>query len=44
MEMAVLPRTNTSRSLEAHGGDPKTGFLACHIGNERCKTFLGKCD
>jgi len=43
METPALPRTNASRSPEAHG-DLKTGFLACHKGNEGLKTFLGKCD
>jgi hypothetical protein len=43
MEMPAHPRTDTSRSPEAHG-DPKTGFLACHTGNDGLKTFLGKCD
>ena len=43
MEIPALPSTDTSRSLEAHG-DPTTRFLACHIGNDGLKTFLGKCD
>jgi len=42
MEMAVLPRTNTSRSLEAHAGDPKTGFQACHIGNGAVEDISGE--